>query len=454
LEAAWELLEDGDEIFVLPGEYFPPYLTTSAEGIKLTGSGPDTTIINGGLAEPGNDMNFRGSVEISQLHFRDFIRSDAVLDDGLMDPVQAVYLDPRGAETMLVEGCLFTNNGIAVSVNHTYGISMGFAAKESIHITIVDSVFQENELAIGIGASGEVTIENNLFLGNWWGLSVAYRGHLDGTVYSRHNTFVGQSVDLLRGSSVGWPEMGLVHTNNIHVDSGDLISSYYHSDDQELAYNLLDSVDSFWSWWSDEEARSGDHDNLEGSADFVAYTPGAPWEDQDFHLLPGSEAIDLGEPGYSSLGVDLDGTTRPLDGDLDGTARPDAGAYELNPDVDNDGHADEALGGTDCDDADATIHPDATDVCGDGVDQDCADGDAVCDSGDSGDTGEVTDSADTGDSTTAGDSDSPPGDSGDDTTDKDGPCSCTTASPTGGVFALLTLALAVLRRRSVRRPLD
>lgn len=43
-------------------------------------------------------------------------------------------------------------------------------------------------------------------------------------------------------------------------------------------------------------------------------------------------------------------------------------------DADGDG----AAADVDCDDADASIHPGATEVCGDGVDQDCAGGDAAC----------------------------------------------------------------------------
>ena len=35
----------------------------------------------------------------------------------------------------------------------------------------------------------------------------------------------------------------------------------------------------------------------------------------------------------------------------------------------------------DCDEADPDIHPGAEDVCEDGVDQDCTDGDAVCEDG-------------------------------------------------------------------------
>ncbi len=50
----------------------------------------------------------------------------------------------------------------------------------------------------------------------------------------------------------------------------------------------------------------------------------------DFHLQPGSPAVDAGSAA-DAPSVDFDGESRPLDGDSDGTALPDMGADEAAP---------------------------------------------------------------------------------------------------------------------------
>jgi hypothetical protein len=86
-------------------------------------------------------------------------------------------------------------------------------------------------------------------------------------------------------------------------------------------------------------------------------------------------------------------------------------------DGDGDGFASEITGGDDCDDTDASTYPGATDIPNDLIDQDCHGGDADdTDVPDTGDTDTDAGDTDTGD-TDAGDTDTDPADSDTDATD-------------------------------------
>ena len=73
--------------------------------------------------------------------------------------------------------------------------------------------------------------------------------------------------------------------------------------------------------------------------------------------------------GFYALVTSQGRTENPMPGD---------DPPQLCGDVDGDGYNDIECGGTDCDDSDATIHPGAEEICGDGIDQDCDGQDQPC----------------------------------------------------------------------------
>ena len=70
---------------------------------------------------------------------------------------------------------------------------------------------------------------------------------------------------------------------------------------------------------------SGANGNID-PAPAAVFVPGADW-----HLAPGSPAVDSGADVDPIVPTDLDGNPRFADGNGDGTAVIDRGAYELPP---------------------------------------------------------------------------------------------------------------------------
>lgn len=100
---------------------------------------------------------------------------------------------------------------------------------------------------------------------------------------------------------------------------------------------------------------------------------GGDCDDNDNTVNPGASEICDGKDNNCVGGIDegLSTTMYFVDGDNDGFGAGTGTAYCANP------GAGFSTNDTDCNDADAGIHPNATDIVGNGIDEDCVGGDAT-----------------------------------------------------------------------------
>lgn len=94
---------------------------------------------------------------------------------------------------------------------------------------------------------------------------------------------------------------------------------------------------------------------------------------QDYRSEDIIELDDLSNyPGEDGDEIIIDDTEQGDDTD------DDESNSVVDNDQDNDGYDSTSSGGTDCNDSNSSINPSATDICGDGIDQDCSGADLSC----------------------------------------------------------------------------
>ncbi len=398
--ASVSILGDGSDVVTV-------YDSGSMGGVlSITGAAGDFSITGLAFQGPGNSGD-ETSVGVGTNADADVYLHDVVFRDF---PGAAYFAMGEYTSTTIIDGCTFENNTAGIWYDYAWGVE------------VRNSLFLGNEAGLRnfVDSGGDsLALYNNIFAANDW---VFWDKETGVESYTAHdNIFIDNDYPICFNA----PEYANVDFNN-------------------NLYASLDNPDS-------EYCLLGDNP-IEADPGFVAWSNDGDFTNDDFHLLPGSAAIDLGI--HSANTTDLEGTNRPLDGNGDGERTNDLGAYEYGPDLDADGSTDIAAGGDDCDDTRADVYPGAVDECADGTDQDCsgADADAPCDTGDTG-TGDTADSG-TGDSSEdTAPGDSSPGDSeptGDDTdTGADKPpadpdCGCNAG---GGGAWLGLLGILALRRR-------
>jgi hypothetical protein len=118
----------------------------------------------------------------------------------------------------------------------------------------------------------------------------------------------------------------------------------------------------------DQDCDGADLLDVDGDGHDALSVGGDDCDDDDAAVSPSAREL-----CFNALDDDCDGTEDFRDEDEDGEndcdlVCPDTG---MDPDQDGDGVRREDCGGEDCDDEDASIHPNAAEIPYDGIDQDC-----------------------------------------------------------------------------------